>query len=61
MSFLIPLLIAVATTVLSYGCLAIGDLFSRRRSNHPMAMTFLGLSLVVDLVGVGVCVWWIFF
>jgi hypothetical protein len=61
MSFLILLLIGVATAVLSYGCLALGDLFSGRRSNHPMAVILLGLSLMVDLVGVGVCVWWIFF
>ena len=61
MSFLILLLIGAATTVLSYGCLAVGDLFSRRRTNHPMAMAFLGLSLVIDLVGFAMCVWWIFF
>jgi hypothetical protein len=61
MSFLILSLIGVATAVLSYGSIARGDLFSRRRSNYPIAMMFLGLSLVVDLVGFGVCVWWIFF
>ena len=60
MSFLILLLIGVATAVLSYGCLALGDLFSGRRSKHPLAVIFLGLSLLVDLVGLGVCVWWIF-
>jgi hypothetical protein len=56
MSFLILLLIVAATAVLSYGCLAVGDLFCRQRSNHPMAMTFLGLSLVVVLVGFAMCV-----
>ena len=61
MSFLILFLIGIATMVLSYGCIAAGDFFSRRRSNHPIAMIFLGLSLLVDVAGFGVCVWWIFF
>ena len=47
--------------MLSYGCIALGDLFSRRRSNHPIAMIFLGLSLLVDLAGFWGVRWWIFF
>jgi hypothetical protein len=51
MSFLMLLLMGVATALMPYGCIVLGDLFSRRWPDHPVAMIFLALLLLIDLVG----------